>query len=189
LAQEESRRLEQSAKTRAGEDALAQIEGELEDYRPRLVRYLELRTKSFADANDLAQEAYFRLCRVKHPELIRQPDSYLFRIASNLLGEFMLRKRQQGAVMELDADHDLFEGGDQGAFTDELETRSEVKKLNAILDDLPPLYRTILLMRKRDGFSHNEIAEQLSISPHTVQKYLTRAVLRCRTIWAEKYDG
>lgn len=160
----------------------------LDEYRPRLVRYLELRTGSHADASDLAQEAYFRLCRVKDPQLIRQPDSYLFRIASNLLSEFMLHKRKRAALVALDAEVAGFEEGDQESFCAQLETRSEIEKLNAVLSDLPPLYRAILLMRKRDGYSHKEIAERLSVSPHTVQKYLTRALLHCRTTWAEKYE-
>lgn len=169
-------------------DARSLFGSTLDEYRPRLVRYLELRTGSHADASDLAQEAYFRLCRVKDPQLIRQPDSYLFRIASNLLSEFMLHRRKRAALVELDADASGLEIGDRESFRERLETRSEIEKLNAILAELPPLYRAILLMRKRDGYSHLEIADRLSVSPHTVQKYLTRALLRCRTTWAEKYE-
>jgi RNA polymerase sigma factor (sigma-70 family) len=45
---------------------------------------------------------------------------------------------------------------------------------------LPPIYQSILLMRKRDGLSHGEIAQKLGISIHTVRKYLTRAITECR---------
>ena len=35
---------------------------------------------------------------------------------------------------------------------------------------------------KFPGYSHEEIAERLSISPHTVHKYLTRALFQCRMV-------
>jgi len=158
----------------------------IEEYAPRLTRFLEMRTGNGTDAQDLAQEAYFRLCRVARPELIRAPESYLFRIASNLANEFMIRRRAQPPIIELDA-ADLDYEGDGGSFGAHLECRSEIDRLEALLAELPPLYQAVLVMRKRDGYSHEEIAERLSISVHTVHKYLSRALLRCRTLWAERY--
>lgn len=160
----------------------------LQESAPRLLRLLEMRTRNPADATDLAQEAYLRLWRVKQPELIREPEAYLFRIASNLVGEFMLRKRKEPAALELDEGISELRQGDEGSFCTQLEHRSEIAKLEAIVAELPPLYRAVLLLRKREGLTHEEIADRLSISPHTVHKYLTRALLRCRTSWAEHHD-
>lgn len=160
----------------------------LEAYAPRLLRFLEKRTGNRSDARDLAQEAYFRLCRVKSPDLIREPEAYLFRIASNVASEFMLRERSRPPIVELDgavADRH----GDDGSFCAHLEQRSEIEKLHEVISGLPPLYQAVLLLRKRDGLSHEEIADRLAISPHTVHKYLTRALLRCRTDWAKKYGA
>lgn len=160
----------------------------IERYAPRLVRFLEWRTGSGTDAQDLAQEAYFRLCRVSEPDLIREPEAYLFRIACNLANEFALRRGNQPATVELDASPSELAGGDQGSFGDLLECRSSIAKLETILAELPPLYRAVLVLRKRDGYSHEEIAERLEISPHTVHKYLSRALFSCRALWAERYN-
>lgn len=157
----------------------------IEQFAPRLVRFLEMRTGNSQDAQDLAQEAYFRLCRVREPDLIQSPESYLFRIASNLAHEFVLRRRGQPNFVELDFDYGEAEDPQGRSFSADLEVRSEIAQLERIVADLPPLYQAVLLMRKRDGYSHQEIAEKLSISPHTVHKYLSRALLRCRTLWAE----
>lgn len=167
----------------------ARFRGVLQDYAPRLLRFLEMRTGNRSDARDLAQEAYFRLCRVKNPDLIREPEAYLFRIAANLVSEFTLRSRSQPTLVELDGDLAELRQGDGGSFCDHLENRAEIERLNEIISELPPVYRAVLLLRKRDGFSHEEIAKRLSISPHTVHKYLTRALLRCRTGWADKYGA
>ena len=42
-----------------------------------LVRFIARRTRSVADARDLAHEAYVRLLRVKRKDLIRDPQAYL----------------------------------------------------------------------------------------------------------------
>ncbi len=158
----------------------------IQNYAPRLLRFLEQRTGSRSDAQDLAQEAYFRLCRVPDPELIREPESYLFRIACNLASELALRQGTQPATVELEATVSEAADGDGGSFARMLESRSSIEKLEAILAEMPALYRTVLLMRKRDGYSHEEIAERLGISPHTVHKYLSRALFSCRALWAER---
>jgi len=156
--------------------------GVMSHYAPRLLRFLELRTGNRADAQDLAQEAYMRLCRVPKGDLIRKPESYLFRIAFNLAGEFMLRRNRQPPIVDIDAVAVEPAQGDGGRYCEELENRSEIQMLEKALAELPPLCQAVLLLRKRDGYSHEEIAERLSISPHTVHKYLTRALFQCRMV-------
>ena len=164
------------------EGAGARFGGVMRQYAPRLLRFLELRTGSRADAQDLAQEAYMRLCRVPRGHLIQKPESYLFRIAINLAGEFTLRRSRQPATVEIDAAEADAGRGDGGSYCEQLENRSEIQMLEKVLADLPPLCQAVLLLRKRDGYSHEEIAEKLSISPHTVHKYLTRALFQCRMV-------
>ena len=154
----------------------------MRQYAPRLLRFLELRTGNRTDAQDLAQEAYMRLCRVPQGELIRKPESYLFRIAINLAGEFTLRRSKQPATIEIEAIEPGANQGDGGSYCEQLESRSEIQMLEKALAALPPLCQAVLLLRKRDGYSHEEIAERLSISPHTVHKYLTRALFQCRMV-------
>lgn len=151
-------------------------------YAPRLLRFLEMRTGNPADAQDIAQEAYMRLCRVPQAELIHKPESYLFRIAFNLVGEFMLRRSKQPVTLDAETAEAVLVQGDGGRFCDQMENRSEIQMLEKALAELPPLCQAVLLLRKRDGYSHQEIAERLAISPHTVHKYLTRALLQCRTV-------
>ena len=155
------------------------------EYGPTLLRYLSYRVGNNADANDLVQESYLRLTRVKNRDLIEKPAAYLFQIAANLANEFHLRKKR--APISVDLDTVAQHGGlsDEDQFQRDMEARSGVQALERLLIKLPPLYREILLLRKRDGFSHAEIAEKLNLSPHTVHRYLTRALARCREELAE----
>lgn len=155
------------------------------EYGPALLRYLSFRVGNSTEAHDLAQEAYLRLSRVKNPDLIEKPAAYLFRIAENLANEFHLRQKKIPKTIDLDALSEYGGDSDGDQFQRDMEARSSIKALEVILEDLPPLYRAILLLRKRDGYTHAEIAEKLQLSPHTVHRYLTRALAQCRARWAE----
>ena len=150
------------------------------EYGPTLLRYLSYRVSNNADASDLVQEAYLRLTRVKNRDLIEKPAAYLFQIAANLANEFHLRKKKTPIAIDLDTLAQQGGVGDEDRFQRDMEARSGVQALERLLKKLPPLYREILLLRKRDGYSHAEIAEKLELSPHTVHRYLTRALARCR---------
>ncbi|MFC3050487.1 RNA polymerase sigma factor [Kordiimonas pumila] len=155
-------------------------------YAPRLHRFLMSKLSSHDEAQDLMQEAYLRLIRIEKPELVRHPEAYLFRIASNLVGEMFLKKAQAPKEVAIEDIAETNEEGDKGAFAHTVYIKQELKNLEDIFAELPPLYREVVMLRKRDGLSHAEIAERLEISPHTVHKYLTRALTECRIRWVEK---
>lgn len=150
-----------------------------EQYHAELHRFLMRRLHSSHHAQDLAQEAYLRLLRVERPELVRQPRAYLYRIAVNLVMEFRLRARRDPITYDSDALAVVAEQISE-APADEGERTADAQQIELILDQLPPLYRAIFVLRKRDGLSYQEIAQQLEISVHTVKKYLARAVAKCR---------
>ncbi len=151
-----------------------------EQYHAELHRFLMRRLQSAQHAQDLAQEAYLRLLRVERAELVRQPRAYLYRIAVNLISEFRLRAQREPIVFDSDA---LAQAAEHVADTpaDEGDRAADAQQIELLLEQLPPLYRAIFVLRKRDGLSYPEIAQQLDISVHTVKKYLARAVAKCRS--------
>ena len=56
-----------------------------------LTRYLRRRLPGRIDAEDLAQEVYVRLLRVEQIEHIKEPQAYLYRVASNVAQEWRMR--------------------------------------------------------------------------------------------------
>ena len=154
-------------------------------FRPTLLCYLSARLGSADDAHDIAQEAYLRLERVKDPSLLQKPESYFFQIVKNLAAEFLIKRGASIETMDLDTLMSFGGDSDGNLGSVQLEVSAAVIRLQAILEDLPPLYRSVLLLRKRDGYSHAEIADQLGISKNTVHVYLTRALSRCREKWGE----
>jgi RNA polymerase sigma-70 factor (ECF subfamily) len=149
------------------------------EYHAELQRFLMRRLRSAHHAQDLAQEAYLRLLRVERVELVRQPRAYLYRIALNLVLEFQLRSRRDPITYDSDTLEQAVEQLSDTP-TDEGEREADAQQVELILEQLPPLYRAIFVLRKRDGLSYQEIAQRLEISVHTVKKYLARAVAKCR---------
>lgn len=149
-------------------------------------RFLLSRLGSVEDAEDLAHETYLRLTRVKHLNLIRNPEAYLIRIASNLFNELKLDRNKELSNIPYEDVENTKHEGDKSAFEDTLENRAEITRLENLLKDLPPHYAAVLLMRKRDGYSPAEIAEKLGITHSTVTTYLKRALAQVRAEWAEQ---
>ena len=144
-----------------------------------LFSFVLCRLSDRQEARDLVQEAYLRLLRVDRKDFIQQPRAYLYRIATNLVYEFRMKHKRGalGHATSAMAVDELVAADDPEL---EAERQAAMRKLKHVLDHQPRLYRAVLLMRKRDGMSHSEIAETLNVSVHTVHKYLTRAVEACR---------
>lgn len=154
-------------------------------FRPTLLCYLSSRLGNSQDAHDIAQEAYLRLERVKDPSLVKKPEGYFFQIVKNLASEFLIKQGASLETVDLDTLMSFGGDGDGGTRSVQLEMRAAVMRLSNILEGMPPLYRSVLLLRKRDGYSHDEIADQLGIAKSTVHIYLTRALKRCREEWEQ----
>lgn len=57
---------------------------------------------------------------------------------------------------------------------------STERQLDRVLAQLSPIARTVLLLQKRDGLEHAEIAQRLGISANMVHKHLTRSLATLR---------
>src|SRR5690349_14499794 len=73
--------------------ALRHWEDAFREFRPGLQRFLRRRSAVPQTAEDLAQEVYLRILRFSPGEVVQQPQSYLYRIAANVVHDFNLRAR------------------------------------------------------------------------------------------------
>ena len=63
---------------------------------------------------------------------------------------------------------------------DEIDTSFRDARIWRAIDELPEKCREIFLMSKRDGYSNEEIADELGISIKTVKNQMTKAFTRLR---------
>lgn len=145
-----------------------------------LLRYLRRRLGNPADARDVAQETYARLLRVSQADLIRDPQSYVFRIAANLAYEFELNQRRERARLDTAPLNEELERLEALSLEEQTDLTAYVARLDRVMATLPPQSRAALILHRRDGMTYEEIAAQLGTSVHMVKKYITTGLERCR---------
>lgn len=149
-------------------------------HRSALLAFFYRRIRHKPDAADLAQEVYLRMLRVSDPEAIRDPDAYLYTVASNLVREGAAagaRRDATGDVEEVLVDAQFAE---LMSFDAAIDAERRVRRLRQVLRELPPKCHAAAVFQLRYDLSYQEIGERLGISTHMVKKYLRQALLHCR---------
>ncbi len=132
------------------------------------------------DAAELAQEAYLRLLRVGDLDSVRNPEAYLYAVASNLAKERSRQHRQETNAADVDDPAIQAQLAELPAFGAQLDTEQRVARLREVIGQLPPKCRAALILQYWHGLSYEEIAQRLGISTHMVKKHLSRGLVHCR---------
>jgi RNA polymerase sigma-70 factor (ECF subfamily) len=140
--------------------------------------YQRIRTKS--DAADLAQEVYVRMLRVSDEQVIRDPEAYLYTVASNLAKEYAVLDRWRTRGVSLDESSIHLQTEELPAMDAQLGAARRVARLREVLAQLSPKCRATVILKYRLGLTYEQIGERLNVSPHMVKKYLAQALAHCR---------
>jgi len=129
------------------------------------------RTGNFADAQDVAQEAFIEAYKSLHK--LREPAKFpgwLHRIALHQCNRWRRKQRESEPIDELSDAQILAISNGRTVLPDEALERKELRQtvLNAITS-LPKKLGEVVTMYYIDGFSYDEIANFLSISKTTVK--------------------
>lgn len=139
------------------------------------------------DIEDVAQEAYLRAYIAEQSTDIEQPKAYLFRTAKNIALTKLTKKSRQITTYIEDLDDSVVIGSET-ATEDEVEAEQTLGIYCEAVAALPDKCRQVYLLRKVHGFSHKEIAERMSLSISSVEKYLLKGILACRA-FVEDREG
>jgi RNA polymerase sigma factor (sigma-70 family) len=150
-----------------------------------LQRFLARRVAHAQDADDLAQEVFARLLRVRDADLVRNPLSYLLGIATHVVREFRQRKQHERVLYDSDLAENLCDHSGEAAAQSMAEQIELRQRLDRALQQLPPAHQLVLLLVKRDGLSYTEAASAAGLSVHTIEKYVVEARARLRVLLAE----
>jgi RNA polymerase sigma factor (sigma-70 family) len=153
-------------------------------YGAQLHGFLLRRLRRPHEVDDVVQEVFMRLLRVRDREFVRSPRAYLYGIALHVVREFKMRDERAGAWVTSAPEEVARQMESAGAITDELSDRLGMQRqLEQALACVPAAHRKVFLLHERDGYSYEEIAGMLRISVHTVDKYLVEAKVRLRAAW------
>lgn len=133
-------------------------------------------TGNFADAEDVIQTLFLRLCkRELPPELSTNPRGYLYRAAVNIALDIIRTRRRHPA------EHDEQELSSVAATVPLSRGEAELHdELRRALADLKPAAAEILILRHVHGYTDFEVAELLGLSRSAVAVSLFRSRLKLR---------
>lgn len=138
------------------------------EFEPVIRRALGTRIKGSWNIDDLAQEVYLRLLRIRQPELVANPQAYLYRIAINVAEEWRQRSAQafdhsSDGLSDLESAEAVGDGAEQAERED---------RVRSSLAELPSASQTALILHTRDGMTYGEIAAHMGITQRAVKRYI-----------------
>jgi RNA polymerase sigma-70 factor (ECF subfamily) len=167
----------------------------VETYGDRVYRLALRITGSNEDAEEVAQDALWTAARkISTFKGEAAFGSWLYRIAANAAYQKLRARKAKAHEIAMDDVLPAFdEAGrhfepmaDWSERVDEQALQSELRRvLGAAIDELPPDYRTALVMHDVEGLSNPDIAEALGISLPAVKSRVHRSRLFVRKQLAE----
>jgi len=142
--------------------------------------FLYRRVRKHPDAAELAQEVYVRMLRVTDMDSIRNPEAYLYTVASNLAKEHARNERRDAAALDVDDPLVQEQLAELPSFGGQLDHEQRIRRLREVLQQLPAKCQAAVVLQYWHGQSYEEIAQRLGVSTHMVKKYLSQALLHCR---------
>lgn len=135
-----------------------------------LFQFLRQRARSPVDIEDLAQETYLRLLRAPDLSEVRNPQAYLLQVARHVMLEWRGLKVPPERFVPLEEESLV----DESAPELELEAQMAQLRVEQALQEVSPVVRAVLLLRLRDDWSPQQIAQQLGLTDRQVKRYLAR---------------
>ena len=148
-------------------------------YNKDIRSFLRQRLPSVEDVEDLTQEAFVRVNRIKNWQQVDNPRNYLFQIVKNLFRDHM-RKQQRNIVCS-GRDLEISKTESPAPTPEEaLQIDQEFSGLCAAITRLPPKAQRALILNKFFGHTYEETGRVMGISPRTVEKHIAKGVAECQ---------
>jgi RNA polymerase sigma factor (sigma-70 family) len=136
------------------------------------------------EAQDVAHDAYLKVYPLMEKQEAEKPEALLYTTARRLA--FNRLKRRRIAPFAPEPPLDDLNASPQPGVVQQVMARQELQQLEAAIAQLPEGCRAVLLLRKIELLSHQEIADRLGIAVSTVEKQHARALRLLRTALTQR---
>lgn len=143
--------------------------------------------KNTHDAEEIVQSLFLKLWerRLDINESMSFK-SYLFQIASNDVNNFIKRKIIEKRYVDW-AQYFLYASYEYENNNEMQDYLEKITQVNSLINMLPPKRKLIFKMKKIDGLTHNEIANDLNLSVRTIENHVLKAMSYLKNIKNMKF--
>ncbi|WP_438480485.1 RNA polymerase sigma factor [Oleiharenicola lentus] len=131
------------------------------------------------EVDDMVQESYLRIWKVRAARPIESAKSFLFTVARHLVLDH-LRRQRVSPVVAVENLELLAVASDRPLIADVLSREEKLRLLAAAIVELPARTREVIILHKIEALSQAAVATRLELSPKTVENLVGRGVQRCR---------
>jgi RNA polymerase sigma-70 factor (ECF subfamily) len=158
-------------------EAFAQLVREL---RPRVYGYFVRLVRHRAEAEDLTQEVFLRLFRSRERYKPRaRLSTWVFHITQNVARNALRSRRRRPAIpvdfTQLGQSEDLFLCSTEAPPSEPLERAELAGVVRDAVEGLGDRQRQAVCLHQLEGWTYNEVAEELEMSPKAAKSLLYRA--------------
>lgn len=157
---------------------LEAFESLFDAFYEELVSYSHRLTQQLVISEEIVQDVFVSLWeRRRQIKITSSVASYLYRAVKNRTINYLKNQLPKDqATTDLEVASELEDQSVKEEKDSNLETA-----LNKAIAELPEKCRVIFLLSRNEGLTHKEIAEELSLSPKTVENQIGIAIKKLRT--------
>lgn len=135
------------------------------------------------EAEDLTQDIFLKIWQSRKKIssiLIRDLDSYIFRISKNYVLDRLKHKKIEKRYISESVAETAGSEPQSRSTEEKIDNRSEILRVNERMQQLSELQRRIFYMQRAEGKTYSEISHALGISEKTVQYHISSILNKLR---------
>jgi len=137
-------------------------------YFDSIRRYIYYRSGDKELSNDLAQDTFMQIWKKKFKITDEGLKNLIYKIANQMFLNFIKQKKNNENLLK-NINFNV-------EYNDDQISEERRNKFNLALSNLNEKQRSVLLMKKIDGYTNKEIAVYLNISIKAVEKRMTQSI-------------
>jgi RNA polymerase sigma factor (sigma-70 family) len=143
---------------------------------PELLRLLQYKLGSLQEAEEVAQDAFEKLCRVAAKNDIEDLRKYFFTMANRMALNVLRRRHVENDYLSEQQNNVTDISG--SSFSPEAIAGHHEKLIliKSALKALPEKSRHVFLLHRFEGYTYPEIAEQMGLSRKSIEYHMSRAL-------------
>jgi RNA polymerase sigma factor (sigma-70 family) len=145
---------------------------------PALQRFLTRKLRSPEEAADVAQETYLRLHKLEDLGKLTNARAFMFQTAANMAVDQLRRTILHEKYVEFEVHKEPRQNNSSPDRI--LNAEEQLQHIYQTIEGLPLKCRQAFLLHRKSGMSYSAIAEEMSISVSSVEKYILQALKECR---------